>query len=57
MVAGEQERERELPRRLADKGEALPNVIGNLEDLSVNENSAAFFQKEPLTDSNAGASF
>ena len=40
-----------------DKSGALPNVIENLEDLSVNENSSAFFQKEPQADSNAGASF
>lgn len=41
----------------ADNSGALPNVIGNLEDLSVNENSASFFQKDAQADANAGASF
>ena len=35
----------------------LPNVIGNLEDLSVNDNSASFVQKDAQADANAGASF
>ena len=41
----------------ADKSGALPNIIGNLEDLSVNENSNALFNRELHADSNAGASF
>ena len=41
----------------ADNSGALPNVIGNLEDLSVNEHSASFLQKDAQADANAGASF
>ena len=44
-------------RQPADNIGAFPNIIGNLEDLSVNENSAAFFQKEPSADPNASAPF